>query len=626
MVSAAAKPIDPGRARMTPRLRAWLTTRSARYLALAALMLLLLVRIPYAGVHMGLARDFFTAYRIVHGLDFPPYGPVLNETIHLGPVWFYLLALLLAVGRTWLGTLLLFGALAALQVPLAYLLGKALHGRRAGLLFAVGLLVPSWSSFEWLLPSHPLLSPVLDLAFLLCAVRYVRRPRTRYFVGMALLGVLAIHAHPANVGLLWVAPAVAAWAWHRRLLRARDVAWAAAAAVLPLLPFFWWDFAHGFAEWKRAGAYLGNGRTTGSVFDLARLFAGVAWRGTREWFEPTLGWPAAWASLATLAVAAGGAAGAVGLVFAWRDARDRPVVACALATLLGTLLTTALIRSDTPYYMAASIWLVLAGLVAIGLASLGRSRVAGAVRAFAVAAALVASVVTIVGTARFQARGAWTFEWVPLFDIKRPRAGQPEVLPLMPAYAQRASGKFLCAQPAPAVHGVYAAQLTTDHAIAMRLYCDRGDVQIGGQAADRPHWLGLSRAMLAQIGMQPQRRVGPIGLVPAEPIGEVPALRPPDEPVYPAQVPAPTSAETRVPAFRLRAGEYLAVTHLAYGLAEKPAIVVRMDGRAVAPAFADAFVSVYACACAADASVDVDVQMRGGNSRGVDLATFRAAR
>ncbi|MFC4819507.1 hypothetical protein [Dokdonella ginsengisoli] len=607
---------------MTPRLRIWLASRTARNLALAALALLLLLRIPYAGVHMGLARDFFAAYRIVHGDEFPPYGPVLNETIHLGPVWFYLLALLLAVGRTWLSTLLLLGAVAALQVPLAYLLGKALHGRRAGLLFAVGLLVPSWSTFEWLLPSHPLLSPALDLAFLLCAVRYCRRPRTRYLVGMALFGVLAIHAHPANAGLLWVAPAVAAWAWRRGVLRARDVLLAAAAALLPLLPFLWWDFTHGFAEWKRAGAYLGNGRTTGSVFDLARLFAGVAWGGAREWFEPTLGWPAPWAGLATLTVAAGGAAGALGLVAGLRDARTRRVVLCGLATLLAVLLTTVLVRVDTPYYMAASTWIVLAGLVAIGLASLGETRAAHAVRVCAAAVALAACAVTIAGTARFQAQGTWAFEWVPWFDIKRPRDGQLQILPLMPAYAQRASGKFLCAQPAPAVHGVYAAQLTSDHAIAMRLFCDRGDVHIGGNAPDREHWLGLSRAMLAHVGVRPARRIGPLGLVPARPVGDTPPLLPPDVPVYPAQVPPPASAHSRVPAFRLAASEHLAVTHMAYALAEKPAIVVRMDGRPVAPAFEDGFVSVYACDCARGASAEVDIEMRGGNSRGVDLAVF----
>lgn len=607
---------------MAARLRAWLGSRSARNLALGALALLLLLRIPYAGVHMGLARDFFTAYRIVHGDEFPPYGPVLNDTIHLGPVWFYLLAALQAVGRSWLSTLLLFGAVAALQVPLAYLLGKALHGRRAGLLFAVGLLVPSWTTFEWLLPSHPLLSPALDLAFLLCAVRYCRRPRTRYLVGMALFGVLAIHAHPANAGLLWVAPAVAAWSWRRGALGARDVALAAAAALAPLLPFFWWDFTHGFAELKRAGAYLGNDRTTGSVFDVARLFAGVAWGGTREWFEPTLGWPAAWAGPATLIVAAGGAAGAVGLVLGCRDARGRAVVACGVATLLAVLLTTVLIRADTPYYMAASTWVVLAGLVAIGLASLGRTRAAHAVRAFAVAAGLAACLVTIVGTARFQTRGTWAFEWVPWFDIKRPRDGHVEILPLMPAYAQRASGQFLCTRPAPAVHGAYAAQLMTDHAVAMRLVCGRGDARIGGQAPGREHWLGLSRAMLARIGVRPARRIGPIGLVPARPVGDTPALLPPAVPVYPAQVPPPPSAEIRVPPFRMAASEHLAVTHLAYALAERPAIVVRMDGRVVEPRYRDGFVSVYDCACAPDTGAEVGIEMRGGNSRGIDLAVF----
>ncbi|MEO7756176.1 MAG: hypothetical protein ABIS07_06335, partial [Dokdonella sp.] len=301
------------------RQESWWESRAARYAALALLVVLLLARVPYAGTHMGLSRDLFVAWRIVHGEAFPMQGPVLNDTIHLGPFWFYVTAALLAIGRTWLGTVFLMGLLASIQIPLAYLVGKALHGRNAGLLFAVGLIVPNWASIEWLLPSHPLLSTPCDLAFLLCALRYWQRPRLRYLCGLAFVFVLALHAHPSNAGLVWIGLALIVWAWRKGALRPRDVGIAGALALLPLLPFFYWDAMQGFRELHGAGNYLGNAHATGSPWNVVRLLTGVAYGGTREWFGQLLGWQPGLAAVATIVTAAGGVLGAFGLIAMARD-------------------------------------------------------------------------------------------------------------------------------------------------------------------------------------------------------------------------------------------------------------------------------------------------------------------
>ncbi|MEO6688593.1 MAG: hypothetical protein ABIS07_11220, partial [Dokdonella sp.] len=57
------------------RRESWWESRSARHVALALLVVLLLARVPYAGTHMGLSRDLFVAWRIVHGEAFPMQGP-----------------------------------------------------------------------------------------------------------------------------------------------------------------------------------------------------------------------------------------------------------------------------------------------------------------------------------------------------------------------------------------------------------------------------------------------------------------------------------------------------------------------------------------------------------------------
>ncbi|HEY0230029.1 MAG TPA: hypothetical protein VGC55_02155 [Dokdonella sp.] len=602
----------------------WWTARTARNALLALLMLLLLLRVPFAAMHTGLARDFFVAYRIVHGDEWPLHGPILNDTIHLGPIWFYLFAGLLALGRGWLATLLLLGSMAALQIPLAYQLGKALHSRRAGVLFALGLIVPNWASFEWLLPSHPQLSAACDLAVLLCAVRYWQRPRTKYFVGMLGMFALAVHAHPANAGLVWIILALTVWAWRAHVLKWRDVVAGGALALLPLLPFFYWDAVHGFADLRGATSYLGNAKATGSMLNLPSVFAGIAWGGTRDWFEPMLGWPSRWADLATVVVAGGGIAGAIGLLSACRDPHRRSVVAiCVLATL-AVLLTTAAIRVDTPYYMVSSGWTLLAGLVGYGLASLGESSAARITRTGAGLVAVLACVVALQGTARFQLRGAWPFAWHPLFDIKSAPDTNIELMPTMPAYAQARSGNFLCGEQALSVHGTYAAQLILDHAIAMRLACHRADVHIGGGERDRRHWLGLSRSMLAQIGLAATRHVGPLGLLRARAVGDLPGVLPPDEPIYPPLPPPPAAAAGEHPLrFTLGAAEHLAITTLVSGLAARPELSVTIGGQPASPRARDSFSAVYACdACAAGTTSDVVVEVRNASYSAVDVVVF----
>lgn len=394
--------------------------------------------------------------------------------------------------------------------------------------------------------------------------------------------------------------------------------------LLPLLPFFYWDAMQGFADLRGATAYLGNAKATGRVWNLPGVFGGLAWGGTRDWFEPTLGWPARWADLASVVAAGGGVAGAVGLLFAWRDPHRRAIVVMAVLATLTVLSTTAAIRADTPYYMASSGWTLLAGLVAYGLASLGDASGARIRRVCAGLVALLACVVALQGTARFQWRAAWPYAWHPLFDIKSAPDTDIESLPTMPAYAQARSGRFLCGQERLSVHGAYAAQLILDHAIAMRLACGRADVRISDGEPDRQHWIGLFVSMLAQIGVVPTRHVGPLGLLPARTVGDLPGLLPPGEPVYPPLPPpsAPAAAEHPL-RFELGAADHLAVTVLVYGLAAPPELSVSIAGHPASPRARDSFSAVYACdACAPGTSADVVVEVRSACYSAVDVVVF----
>ena len=591
-----------------------------RALALLAIVLVSAARMPYAAVHMDLARDMFIAWRTLHGESLPMNGPVLAGAIHLGPVWYWLLTGLLAAGRGWFGTLLLLGLLAGAQFPLAYLTGKELHSRRAGALWAVGLLVPGWSAFEWLLPLHYLLSSTCVLGFALCAARYWRRPRRRYLVGVALSFVLALHAHPANAGLVFVGLALLVWALRGRHCSWRDFAVAASIGLLPLLPYLVWDAAGGFAD-IRSGLQFVGGEHTGHFSAIWPLLTATALGGTRYWFAVMLGWPASAATAVAAAIALCGLAGLAGAIAA---VVARPTRAAALA-LFGAaaaiLITIALLRDMTPYYMTTPLRVALAGIVAVGLATLGRGIAATVAQAASVLCAAVAFVVCASASVHWQKHGDLPFNFIPLFVVTE--APQPTApLLLMPSFGVAASGAFLCAQPAPSAHGVLAQYLLHGYAVDMRLACGRGDVKLGGDDAARTHWLGLSRTMFAQLGVAAQRRIGSIGVVTVHPHSPGPAIDPPALPVYPAYLPAfsPSGQERRL---RIECGadRHLAVSNIAFGFAPNPQVAVVRHARPLAPIAQDSVASVYACGDG-DAATTVDVVFSSLDANDVDVVTF----
>ena len=549
----------------------------------------------------------YVALRFWHGEEIPWSGRILGGTIHLGPIYYWLLALFLALTGSWLGTVALLGLLASLKVTLAYLVGKELHSRRAGFLYAVGLFVPCWGTFEWLFPGHNLLTTPLTLAFLLCAARYWRHARRRYLVAMAGIFVVALHAHPTASGLAWIGLALLMWAGWRRKLRAGDVLIASAVALIPLAPYFIWDASHGFSDLHAGGSYLSGGESTGQLSAMLPIFQATAFGGTRYWFSTILDWPKGLSDAACVLISLGGLLGILGaLRVAIRSPRERAVILAGLCALFFVLLSTALIRNVTPYYQTIVLRTVLTGVVAIGLASLGEALAARVARTLVVATIALSYSVCFVAFATFQARGDFPLSFFPLFDVGGESTPVAPFLGL-PAYAIADTSEFLCASPAPSVHGVFAQQVLHDYAMGMRLACNRSDVQLGGSDASREHWLGLSRAMFEEIRVSPQRYLGPLGVVPAHPVALGAPLNPQTEPVYPAYKPATVEYQARRVAFRFDKFSHLAISDIAWSLVPAPEVQVRIDGKPQMPVAADTVVRIYARPAGGNGNVEVEI-------------------
>ncbi len=117
------------------------------------------------------ARDLDQATRIVEGSAWPTRGPVLAWTLNLGPVWYWLLALPLALTHSIAAAVAMVALLSALQFPLAYRLGSEVAGRAYGLAFAVFLALPGLASLQGIWIAHPSLVPSAMLVVALCAWR-----------------------------------------------------------------------------------------------------------------------------------------------------------------------------------------------------------------------------------------------------------------------------------------------------------------------------------------------------------------------------------------------------------------------------------------------------------------------
>jgi hypothetical protein len=597
--------------------------RLARQGVLLLLVALMVARAPYAARTMDFSRDVFIAQRILHGEAFPLIGPIFADSFHLGPIWDYVLALILASsGGSWNGTVCILGILIATQIPLAYLAGKALDGRRTGLLWACVLALPSWDTFESVFPSHPSLATPLLLAFVLCAIRQWRKPATRHLLGMALSFVLALHAHPSSISLTWLAIPVVAQSGRHGNLRVRDVALAILIVAIPVLPFLILDATHGFMDVNAIGHYTTTINPYRALIDAWPVLRAVTADGTLYWLGTMIGSHGSVMHVICIGLALGGTLAIGGAARSLLDSRARPLMLLALAMVAAVTLFTTAIRDITPFYMTSPLHVVACGAIALALAGLGRATWAVGLRGGLIVFALVIAATANVGIARFQTRGALPFAWFPLMDVKHP--AEPTVPVLMtPAYAMAASGRFLCDQRAASIHGGYANQLLLNYSIEMRLACGRDDVRIGGSDPARDHWLGLSRAMFAELDVDPARRIGSMGLVPARPVDAGRELAVAHEPRYPAYPSMSGPDRERHLSIDLAFGEYAVVSDNAFIMDTGFTARATVDGRALPPRASDGVSRVFDCGCiAADGRAVIDLIVRSANLPDIDVVVF----
>lgn len=347
-------------------------------------------------VEVDFARDLDAATRIVEGERWPLRGPVLAWTLHLGPLWYWLLALPLAIARSIAAAAGVVAVLAALQFPLAYRLGAAVAGRSTGLAFAVFLALPGLSTLEGLWIAHPSLVPTAVVAVALCAWHAGTRRSAGWWIASMLAASLALHAHPTTLPVLALPLVAAARALRDgESFRLGALVLGSSAFLLPFMPLAWDAGTHA-DELTRFAAGVSTDVARFAPRRWLEAMAGVAWRAP-DAIGATMLPQAAGRTALRFALGVLYAFALAGTAFALlgQSRRWRRPVLLAIAAFAVTVALAVAVRDTTRFYMLYAATVPLAAWLSLAVAALPSRGFAGlSVRVVPVALALALFVAT----------------------------------------------------------------------------------------------------------------------------------------------------------------------------------------------------------------------------------------
>ena len=434
-----------------------------------------------------LARDLHHGYRIATGQEWIAIGPQIAAGWHLGPVWYYLLALpMLALGSI-TAAVAWVGLLAALKFPLAYWLGRNAVDARFGLAWAAALALPGLSSLESIWVAHPSLVATASLA-VLCALWQAMTRRSYPWLYAACLGFgLALHAHPTTLPLA----ALLALAFVR-LRPPRGGLWpgrlllCAGLILLPFAPLL----ADAAAQARDFAGFLHDVGTASVQWrerDVIAVATNLFWHVPNLVVSTYAGDAGAILAVWKAFLAALHAAVLLGLGIAlWRPALGlRRHAAGGLAYALFSGLVVIAARAETRFYMLYALLPTIAFLQAVGLTACARSGWRGLRPLAGVLLAATIVAFAAVAGARVGEAAQGYVRLPALFgeqmDLRSPRRSGLAQLDSMPLWQLDAIGRALCAAGSVRAYGDLAVIVDSQFNVPARLHCgERSRVTLGG--------------------------------------------------------------------------------------------------------------------------------------------------
>lgn len=545
------------------------------------------------------SRDVFMAQQIASGQGWPLTGPAINGVVHLGPLWFYLLALPMLLVPNAATVTAFMGLVSATQFPLAYALGARLRSRDEGLLFALCLALPGWVVTSFGSLTHPIMVIPSLLLGALSVLWYRELPGRWRALGLG--GVLALMcaAHPSLVllgAIMLLACLIRARDWLERMLHALLMSLPVLLSLAPMVAEQW---VGGVADSERVAAYARSDWSLPSVLVALELLQAVLLHGPHYVLRYWLGLPAAAVTwiygvyVSLLLVAAAGL-----LLQLHRDGRVRVLAVCLLGLALLQAGFLAAIRDTMPPWMVYALWLLLAALLALGLGRFLTSRPARTLLLAVLGLGAMASSLACMRLNEIREfRDVQPYEGRhAFFDIRyyRDQEAAPFRLPRMPFRQLFALGELLC-DPVT-LYGHLAQQVDFTHSVSAAEACGATtQVRFGGlPEPDRSAWMGLQREAWLRLRMQPSHWIGDMGVTQPRAVWHSPLAL---SPVVPRFNALPRQLQGEAGAFevegRASSAAAVLVSHRAYRY--RPFSVTRAlaNGREVRPAYVDLTSAVF---------------------------------
>ena len=457
-------------------------------------------------------RDMYWATRIAHAEAFPLAGPPINQVAELGPWWYYLLSLPIALTGRLAAAALLIQILAAMKYFLAWRIGTRWLDARFGFAFAVSMAVAGWSTAAFAFPSHPALVETTVLLLAMATWRMCTRLGVGNALWFGLAAAACLHAHPTTLPYLAFAGVAILWR-HRSMAALGWLGMAGLLVLLSLLPPFL-DPMPASAMWQRTlsdytindiGNHLGQRLPKLGM----ALIVGGAWMGLlllTSWKLAAVKW-AWWAYCACLALAC------AGIVSALRMRRLRQGFVVAAILLFAQIAFIAFVRGWTTIWMVPSCLVPLAFLVATGWYG-GLAASKAAVRTATLVALLPFTFLSLAPFEYFLRTahvGRTTPEANPFHDIVEWGETYAEVaVSPLAAHSIDTLGALLC-EPAT-LHARLATAIERSLATSARNACGYWpDLRFGGMRAG-VHLAGIPQRLVDLVGIEPEHRIGGLAL------------------------------------------------------------------------------------------------------------------
>lgn len=320
-------------------------------------------------------RDIFFAQQIASGAYFPLTGPNINSMLHLGPLWYYILAIALLLIPNAAAVTGLMATISALQFPLAYQLGRRFGCAREGLFFALALALPGWMAVSLASMTHSIAVVPSLLLGTFAALAYRDCPDFSRAVLVGLACLFMLTAHPTLVLLaallvLWCSlktPDYRQWLSHGLI-----VLGVVALGFAPMLYEQWHD---GFADAPATVRYTHSELSIPSPVKAGRLLYAILDFGpkyiTRFWLQFPPAPTHLLFSIYVLLLVAAGIGIALRLI---RQPEKRYLIGVLSGLLLVQSIFVCAIRTAMPPWMIYAQWPLIAALVALGLEGICNNR------------------------------------------------------------------------------------------------------------------------------------------------------------------------------------------------------------------------------------------------------------